>query len=125
MGKIGIAIAPSNPNRLWAVVDDLGAPVAKPIRGGGAAPAERQASTGGGVYISDDAGTTWKLVNSEQRLWGRGWYFESAAVDPANPDRAYVINTGTYMTTDGGKTFLPVKGSPGGDDYHQMWINPQ
>ncbi len=57
-------------------------------------------NTGGGVYISDDAGATWKLVNSENRLWGRGWYFGSVSVDPANPDRAYVINTATYMTTD-------------------------
>ena len=42
-----------------------------------------------------------------------------------NPDRAYVINTTTYMTTDAGKTWVPVKGAPGGDDYHQIWINPK
>jgi photosystem II stability/assembly factor-like uncharacterized protein len=77
------------------------------------------------VYLSNDAGATWKLVNSESRLWGRGWYFESVTVDPTNPDRAYVINTATYMTTDAGKTFVPVKGAPGGDDYHQLWINPK
>ena len=46
-------------------------------------------------------------------------------VDPTNPDRAYVINTATYMTTDAGKTFVPVKGAPGGDDYHQLWVNPK
>ncbi len=80
---------------------------------------------GGGVYISDDAGATWKLVNAENRLWGRGWYFEAVTVDPTNPDRAYVINTATYMTTDGGKTFVPIKGAPGGDDYHQLWVNPK
>ena len=125
VGKIGIAIAPSNPNRLWAVVDDLGAAVVKPLRNGGAPSTEPQPPTGGGVYTSNDAGATWKLVNSEQRLWGRGWYFESVAVDPRDPDRAYVINTGTYETRDGGKTFVPVKGSPGGDDDHQLWINPR
>lgn len=126
VGKIGVAVAPSNPKRVWALVDDTGAAIAKPLRtgGGGGAAAEVSAPTGGGVYISDDAGATWKLVNSEQRLWGRGWYFEGIAVDPANPDRAYVSNTGTFETTDGGKTFMPVKGSPGGDDDHQMWINP-
>ncbi len=101
------------------------AAVAKPLRNGGAPSAEPPPQTGGGVYTSDDAGATWKLVNGEQRLWGRGWYFESVAVDPVNPDRAYVINTGTYETRDGGKTFVPVKGSPGGDDDHQMWINPR
>ena len=46
-------------------------------------------------------------------------------VDATNPDRAYVINTATYMTTDAGKTFIPVKGAPGGDDYHQLWVNPK
>ena len=125
VGKIGIAVSPSNPQRLWAVVDDIGKAVAAPL--GPPAPAAAPAapaSTGGGVYLSDDAGATWKLVNAESRLWGRGWYFEQVTVDPKNPDRAYVINTATYMTTDAGKTFVPVKGAPGGDDYHQLWINP-
>jgi photosystem II stability/assembly factor-like uncharacterized protein len=129
VGKIGVAISPSNPKRLWAVVDDIGKAVASPLGGGGgqppAGPPPAPPNTGGGVYISDDAGLTWRLVNSENRLWGRGWYFEQVAVDPANPDRAYVINTATYMTTDAGKTFVPVKGAPGGDDYHQLWINPK
>jgi len=123
VGKIGIAVSPSNPNRLWAVVDDGGSAV--PQGGGGGGRGAQGPPTGGGVYISDNAGATWKLVNSETRLWGRGWYFESVAVDPVNPDRAYVINTATYMTTDAGKTFVPVKGAPGGDDYHQLWINPK
>jgi photosystem II stability/assembly factor-like uncharacterized protein len=118
VGKIGIAVAPSNTNRLWAVLDDTGAAVA-PTRGGGGG------ATGGGVYLSDDAGATWRLVNTESRLWGRGWYFGEVAVDPANPDRAYVMNTATFMTTDAGKSWVPVKGAPGGDDYHQMWINPR
>jgi photosystem II stability/assembly factor-like uncharacterized protein len=129
VGKIGIAIAPSNPNRIWVVVDDLGSGVAGGRGGGGGGGGGGRrgggASTGGGVYTSDDAGATWKLVNSETRLWTRGWYFCEVAVDPVNPDRAYVMNTGTFMTTDGGKTFVPVKAAPGGDDYHQMWINPK
>jgi photosystem II stability/assembly factor-like uncharacterized protein len=128
VGKIGVAISPSNPKRLWAVVDDIGKAVASPLGGGGGQPPAgppAPPNTGGGVYISDDAGLTWRLVNSENRLWGRGWYFEQVAVDPANPDWAYVINTATYMTTDAGKTFVPVKGAPGGDDYHQLWINPK
>jgi photosystem II stability/assembly factor-like uncharacterized protein len=121
VGKIGVAVSPSNPNRLWAVVDDTGGAVAPGFR---AAASGSRAPSHGGVYISDDAGATWKLVNAENRLWGRGWYFEAVTVDPANPDRAYVINTATYMTTDAGKTFVPVKGAPGGDDYHQLWVNP-
>jgi photosystem II stability/assembly factor-like uncharacterized protein len=121
VGKIGIAVSPSNPKRLWAVVDDHGNAVAG-FRA--TATARPGAGAHGGVYISDDAGATWKLVNSENRLWSRGWYFEAVTVDPTNPDRAYVINTATYMTTDAGKTFVPVKGAPGGDDYHQLWVNP-
>ncbi len=126
VGKIGIAIAPSNPRRLWAVVDDLGTGVPRGIGGGGGAGRGAEPpATGGGVYTSDDAGATWKLVNRENRLWGRGWYFEAVSVDPANPDKAYVINTAVYVTTDGGRKFVPLKGAPGGDDYHQLWINPR
>jgi photosystem II stability/assembly factor-like uncharacterized protein len=123
VGKIGIAVAPSNPNRLYAVVDNLGTAVARPIRGGG--PATDAPKSTGGIYLSDDAGATWHLINGEQRLWGRGWYFGQISVDPTNPDRAYDINTATYMTLDAGKTWVPVKGAPGGDDYHQLWINPK
>ena len=133
MGRIGIAIAPSNPNRLWAVVDDLGSASPPPRIGGrgaaGGAPVvpdpNPAAKPTGGIYVSNDAGVTWKMVSAENRLGSRGWYFNGVAVDPVNPDRAYVINTSTYMTTDGGKTFVPVKGAPGGDDYHQLWINPK
>ena len=125
VGKIGIAVSISNPNRLWAVVDNLGAGVAPARQGrGGAAPANAPTPKGG-VYISDDAGANWKLVNDENRLWGRGWYFGGIAIDPKDPNRAYVINTATFITTDGGKTFVPIKGAPGGDDYHQMWVNPK
>jgi hypothetical protein len=74
VGKIGIAVSSSNPNRLWAVVDDLGTGVA-PSRVGARGPVAPPANTGGGVYLSDDAGASWKMVNSENRLWGRGWYF--------------------------------------------------
>jgi len=123
VGKIGIAVAPSNPNRLYAVVDDIGGSVARPLSF--SPSAQPAAPPPGGVYLSDDAGATWRMVNGETRLWTRGWYFEAVTVDPANPDRAYVIDTGTFMTTDAGKTFVPVKSAPGGDDYHQLWINPK
>ncbi len=124
VGKIGIAVAPSNSNRLWAVVDDSGTAIPAGFR----APSRTEGPPpvkSGGVYVSDDAGASWKLVNSESRLWGRGWYFGSVTVDPINPNRAYVINTATYVTNDGGNTFLPTKGAPGGDDYHQLWVNPK
>ena len=124
VGKIGVAVAPSNPNRVYAVVDDLGTAIAPSFR----APAPKgpdAAKPAGGIYVSDDAGGTWRLANQERRLWGRGWYFGQITVDPVNADRAYDVNTATYMTLDAGKTWVPVKGAPGGDDYHQLWINPR
>ena len=78
----------------------------------------------GGVYRSDDAGESWRRVNSERRLWGRGSDFAEVKVDPKNKDVIYVANTSTYRSTDGGRTFAAIKGAPGGDDYHTVWINP-
>ena len=137
VGRIGVAVAASNPRRVWAIVDDLGIAIPRPLGGAtrptpppgaGRTPPRPAAETPagkGGLYMSDDAGNTWKLVNNETRLWGRGWYFGAVTADPSDPDRVYVINTATYMSTDAGTTFVPVKGAPGGDDYHQLWINPK
>lgn len=104
VGRIGIAIAPSNPKRVYAVID----------------------AKEGGLYRSDDAGATWTRTTSDPRVWGRGWYFEKVVVDPTNPDIVFVPNVGIQKSKDGGKTFLTfaVRGSPGGDDYHQLWIAP-
>jgi len=103
LGRIGIAVAPTNRTRVYAIVD---------------------AKTGG-LYRSDDGGATWRLASSDSRIWGRGWYFGKVTVDPKNADLVYVSNTGVYRSRDGGRTFgEPFKGSPGGDDYHQLWIYP-
>ena len=89
VGRIGIAIAPSNSNRLWAVVDDLGSAF-PPARGRAGQPpaipdSEPNAKPTGGVYRSDDAGATWRMVNAEGRLGGRGWYFEPSPSIPLIP----------------------------------------
>ncbi|HEY7289623.1 MAG TPA: hypothetical protein VH583_07290 [Vicinamibacterales bacterium] len=103
VGRIGIAVAPSNHNRVYAIID----------------------AKDGGLYRSDDAGTKWTKASDDRRIWGRGWYFGKVVVDPKNPDLVYVSNTGVYRSRDGGRTFgEPFKGSPGGDDYHQLWIYP-
>jgi photosystem II stability/assembly factor-like uncharacterized protein len=57
-------------------------------------------------------------------LWGRGWYFEKITVDPRDPDTVYVPNVAVNRTRDGGATWDVIRGSPGGDDYHQIWISP-
>ena len=104
LGRIGLGISPSNPKRMYALVD------ANPQHGG--------------FYSTPDGGAHWERVNAEDRVWGRGSDFAGVTVDPKDPDTVYVANTTTYRTTDGGKTFLGIKGAPGGDDYHTIWINP-
>ena len=105
LGRIGFGISPSSPNRIYALVD--------------AAPEV------GGLYRSDDAGESWQRVNHEQRIWGRGSDFAWVRVSPENPDIIYICNTSTYRSTDAGTSFTAIKGAPGGDDYHAVWINPE
>jgi photosystem II stability/assembly factor-like uncharacterized protein len=78
-----------------------------------------------GLYRSDDGGDTWVLANPDKRITNRSWYFASVTVDPQNPDVLYIPNTAFYRSEDGGKTLSIVRGAPGGDDYHQVWIDPQ
>jgi len=126
IGRTGIAVSRSDPQRVYAVVDCLvpepGAPepAEQPAGGYGRDTTPRQ----GGLFRSDDAGATWRRMSSDQALWGRGWYFEHVAVDPRNPDRIYVSNVSISRSEDGGETWVALKGSPGGDDYNDMWINP-
>jgi photosystem II stability/assembly factor-like uncharacterized protein len=138
IGRAAIAVAPSEPRRLYAVIDDLlpepGAAAAAPPAAQPAAPPGAAAGAAGrgapqvprqgGFFRSDDAGATWKRVSSDNALWGRGWYFEKLAVDPRNADIVYVPNVAVSRTKDGGTTWVALRGSPGGDDYHQAWISP-
>jgi photosystem II stability/assembly factor-like uncharacterized protein len=107
LGRIGVAVAPSQPNRLYVSVE---------------------AKKNAGIYRSDDGGESWQQVNSDRRIGGRGPGAMGIAVAPDNPDVIYVANTTTWKSTDGGKTFVGFKGAPGGDDYQRIWIsaeNPQ
>jgi len=78
-----------------------------------------------GLYRSDDGGDSWTLENTDSRLVSRAWYFNSITVDPQNPDVIYIPNVALYGSADGGKTVSIVRGAPGGDDYHQIWIDPK
>lgn len=104
LGRIGLAVAPSNPRVVYANV------------------AAKQGE--GGLYRSEDGGTNWTHVTGDSRIWARWWYFGGVTVDPKNPDVVYIMNTATYKSTDGGRSFLPFKGAPGGDDYHTAWVDP-
>jgi photosystem II stability/assembly factor-like uncharacterized protein len=101
LGRMGIAFAPSNPRRIYLIAD----------------------AKEGGLYRTDDGGETWQRVSDDKRIWGRGWYFCEVSVDSKDADTVYVPNTGLYRSRDGGKTFSVLKGEPGGDDYHQLWID--
>ena len=103
LGRMGIAISAANPKRIYVVAD----------------------AKEGGLFRSEDAGATFTKVSADMRVWGRGWYFEKVTADPKNADVVYVPNTGVYKSIDGGKTWgAPLKASPGGDDYHMVWISP-
>jgi photosystem II stability/assembly factor-like uncharacterized protein len=104
LGRVGIALSRSRPSRAYALVDSD--------------------TAHGGVYRSDDGGSTWTRTDGDSRIWQRGWYFGGITVDPKNPDVVYVMNTSMYRSKDGGKTFAALKGAPGGDDYHALWISP-
>ena len=103
LGRIGFCIAPSDPNRMYATVD---------------------AGSLGGIYRSDDAGESWRRIQSDGRLWGRGSDFAEMKVDPKNVDIVYSANIVTWKSTDGGMSWKAFRGAPGGDDYHRIWINP-
>jgi len=104
LGRIGIAVAPSDSNTVYATVDSTQL---------------------GGIYRSDDAGESWQRVGTDRRAWARGSDFAEIDVDPRNKEIVYTSAIAAYRSTDGGKTFTAFKGAPGGDDYHTLWINPE
>jgi photosystem II stability/assembly factor-like uncharacterized protein len=101
-GRIGVDVAPDG-KRVYALIQ----------------------SKKSGLYRSDDGGDSWILENADPRLTSRAWYFNSITIDPHNPDVIYVPNVALYRSEDGGKTISIVRGAPGGDDYHQIWVDPR
>jgi photosystem II stability/assembly factor-like uncharacterized protein len=122
IGNAELAIAPSNPRRIYAYVTPAAGEGGRGGRGGG-----REGRGGGGppnnpIYRSDDGGDTWTAASSDMRV---GTSNEaSICVDPKNPDWLIVTSQVTYLSEDGGRTWVPFKGAPGGDDYQYAWINP-
>jgi len=102
-GRIGLAMAPAKPQRVYATID----------------------GDKGGMYRSDDGGANWILTSDDSRISGRGWYFGGITVEPRNADVVYTCNTLLLRSDDAGKTFAPVKGDITGDDFHQLWIDPE
>ena len=102
LGRIELAVAPqTSSRRVWAAV---------------------QATTAGGLYRSDDGGETWQRVNDDATLGSA--YTSNLTPDPKDSEVLWVMGRSMRLSKDGGRTFRYAKGSPGGDDYHDLWIDP-
>ena len=101
VGKIGVTVSPANSKRVWAIVE----------------------ANEGGLFLSDDAGATWKLVNNERKLRQRAFYYSRIVADPKNANGIYALNVDFFKSTDGGHTFPKAIKLPHGDN-HDLWIDP-
>jgi photosystem II stability/assembly factor-like uncharacterized protein len=99
-GKVGVSVSGADSNRLYAIIE----------------------AKDGGIFMSDDAGISWKLINDDRRIRQRAFYYSRIYADPQTKDTFYVLNTSTYRSTDAGKT-LRALSDPHGDN-HDLWIAP-
>jgi photosystem II stability/assembly factor-like uncharacterized protein len=100
-GRVGVAVSPARPDRVWAVIE----------------------AEDGGVFRSDDGGRSWKRTNEERKLRQRAWYYTHVFADPKNEDVMYVENVQFFRSRDAGKTFERIR-VPHGDN-HDLWIAPE
>ena len=100
VGKIGVAVSPANPDRVYAIGE----------------------AENGGLFRSDDAGKTWRQMSGDRLIQTRSWYYMNITADPKNADVVWVMNAPALKSIDGGRTFASVPATHG--DNHQLWINP-
>ena len=101
LGKIGVAVSPAKPGRVWAIIEH----------------------DSGGVFRSDDAGATWKWINQDRKLRQRAWYYSKLTADPKDSNTLYAMNVGIYRSRDGGVSFHEPL-NPRHPDNHLLWIAP-
>jgi photosystem II stability/assembly factor-like uncharacterized protein len=114
VGKIGLAVARSNPSRVYALIET-----------GDGVPWQDQETDRGELWRSDDGGESWAVVSYDRQLGGRTQYYNRMAVAPDDENEAYFLSAAFSKTLDGGTTTIdvPFSASPGGDN-HDMWIDP-
>ena len=100
LGRIGVSVSGGDSNRVYALIE----------------------AKEGGLYRTDNAGDSWERINDDGRFRQRAWYFTHVFADPKNVDTVYVLNTGSFKSTDGGKTFNLMPAPHG--DHHGLWIDP-
>ena len=100
-GIVGVAVAPSNTDKLYAIVENAA----------------------GGMFVSNDAGATWTLTSSDNNIRQRAWYYSKVFVSPTNENLVYALNVNFMRSTDGGRTFSGVNTQHG--DHHDLWIDPK
>ena len=106
-GKSSVSVSGADSKRVYALIE--------------AGTAEGSGEQGG-VYVSNDGGDTWMKTSGTRNLLQRAFYYLHIYADPQQVDTAYAVNTGSYKSTDGGKTWTGI-GTPHGDN-HDFWINP-
>jgi photosystem II stability/assembly factor-like uncharacterized protein len=104
-GKMAISVSRANSNKVYALIES---------------DTEKDL---GGLFVSDNAGESWTLINKDNELTQRAWYYIEIFADPQNEHKVYVQSAPMLMSIDGGKTFENVDGAHG--DYHDLWINPK
>jgi photosystem II stability/assembly factor-like uncharacterized protein len=114
VGKVAVAIAPSNPDRVYALIET-----------GDGIPWNGKPTDSGELWRSDDGGASWQLVSYDRNAMGRAHYYSRMAVAPDDPDEAYFLTASFGKTIDGGRTITVVpRGQAPGGDHHDIWIDP-
>ncbi len=101
VGKISVSISGADSNRAYALIEN----------------------DKGGLYVSDDAGASWKLINEGRNIRQRAFYYTHVFADPNNKDIVYMLNTSAFRSVDGGKTVAQIGQNTHGD-HHDLWIDP-
>ena len=102
MGRIGIRVAPSNSNVVYAIVE----------------------AKDGTLYRSDDRGETFRNVSKQDSIVSRGFYYTTVRVDPTNENRVFAVASTLFVSIDGGRTFRSIT-SRSHIDFHALWIDPK